>query len=148
VNSDEPLVEVACCTGFADQACFNRAFLTLMGISPGRWRRAFEQPGTRTITIHIIAIRTSLEQRPGYFMINRADTETGSDLTRDRYHESMRRTHYLISLLHPIRTTIRILLGRHEVTLSAAAYVPRNGREWQLRPFFPRRLCDATVSPI
>ncbi|WP_432432273.1 helix-turn-helix domain-containing protein [Granulicella aggregans] len=35
VNSDEPLVEVACCTGFSDQACFNRAFLTLMGISPG-----------------------------------------------------------------------------------------------------------------
>nr|WP_210106729.1 AraC family transcriptional regulator [Neorhizobium galegae] len=37
--SDTPLVEVAMACGFADQSHFTRVFSTLVGASPGNWRR-------------------------------------------------------------------------------------------------------------
>ena len=38
-TTDAPLVDVACQSGFGDQAAFTRTFHRLVGLSPGRWRR-------------------------------------------------------------------------------------------------------------
>jgi len=40
VRSDSSLVEIASQRGFGDQAAFTRAFSRLVGVAPGRRRRA------------------------------------------------------------------------------------------------------------
>ena len=40
LHADLPMVEIALKCGFADQACFIRAFRKLLGTTPGEWRRA------------------------------------------------------------------------------------------------------------
>jgi AraC family transcriptional regulator len=39
-STQEPLAEVALACGFADQAHLNRRFGSVVGVSPGRWRRS------------------------------------------------------------------------------------------------------------
>jgi AraC family transcriptional regulator len=39
LHSDFPMVEIALKCGFADQACFIRAFRKLLNVTPGEWRR-------------------------------------------------------------------------------------------------------------
>jgi AraC family transcriptional regulator len=39
LHSEMPMVEIALKCGFADQACFIRAFRKLLGATPGEWRR-------------------------------------------------------------------------------------------------------------
>jgi transcriptional regulator GlxA family with amidase domain len=39
LHSGLPMVEIALKCGFADQACFIRAFRKLLDTTPGEWRR-------------------------------------------------------------------------------------------------------------
>ena len=43
LHSGLPMVEIALKCGFADQACFIRAFRKLLNITPGEWRRMHMQ---------------------------------------------------------------------------------------------------------
>jgi AraC family transcriptional regulator len=45
VTSNHPIADIAMRSGFSDQAAFTRAFMRIVGESPGRWRRAVTSKG-------------------------------------------------------------------------------------------------------